>query len=247
MVRPSLDATSVHSTGRMLSWLVLALSAGCVNAIAFAECASFVTHVTGIVSRIGIDASNAVLLLEYLLVLGAFVSGAATSVFLSDGRLWRGLPTRPWLPLAATSLLLASSAVAGSMGVFGPFGGELESRGDFAFLGALAFAMGMQNACVATATGMLVRTTHMTGPATDLGIALATLAHPVPKDVRRSAQRSAVLRAGKIASFAVGAGAGLALASAFGFGALFVPAIAIGLVAASMLSVSVALEQPANA
>ena len=37
-------------------------------------------------------------------------------------------------------------------------------------LSLLAFAMGLQNAAVASTTGLAVRTTHLTGPATDLGI-----------------------------------------------------------------------------
>ena len=42
-------------------------------------------------------------------------------------------------------------------------------------LSILSFAMGLQNAAVATSTGLLVRTTHLTGPATDLGIHLVEL------------------------------------------------------------------------
>lgn len=239
MTRPALDFVAVHSTGRLVSWLALAFCAGSVNAIAFAACARFVTHVTGIVTMVGVDAGHALLLLEYSIVLFAFILGAASSVVLSDGRYWRGLATRPWLPLAVTSALLAGCAIAGSFGAFGRFGGEVEQAGDFALLSLLAFAMGMQNACVATATGMLVRTTHMTGPATDLGVALGTLVHPVPDDVRAAARRSAVLRAGKIAAFATGAGVGLVLATTLGFWALALPATGILIVASSMLSVSV--------
>jgi uncharacterized membrane protein YoaK (UPF0700 family) len=44
------------------------------------------------------------------------------------------------------------------------------------FAGSLLFAMGMQNALVSVISGSVVRTTHLTGMFTDLGIDLATVA-----------------------------------------------------------------------
>jgi uncharacterized membrane protein YoaK (UPF0700 family) len=41
------------------------------------------------------------------------------------------------------------------------------------FAGSLLFAMGMQNAMVSMISGSVVRTTHLTGMFTDLGIELA--------------------------------------------------------------------------
>jgi uncharacterized membrane protein YoaK (UPF0700 family) len=71
-------------------------------------------------------------------------------------------------------------------------------------LSLLSFAMGLQNATVATSTGMAIRTTHMTGPATDLGVHLAT-AFFTGGDARRNALRGAALRGGKIVAFVSGA------------------------------------------
>jgi uncharacterized membrane protein YoaK (UPF0700 family) len=45
------------------------------------------------------------------------------------------------------------------------------------FAGSLLFAMGMQNAMVTVISGFVVRTTHLTGMFTDLGIELASLVH----------------------------------------------------------------------
>lgn len=238
MIPPVFDARTVHAPPHLASWNALALSAGAVNAIAFGACARFVTHVTGVVTRVGVDAVEPLLVLEYLFVLGAFVLGAGLSVALSDGRRWRGLEPRPWLPLALVAAILGATGVAGTLGAFGAFGGSPEEPPDFALLGALALAMGLQNASVASATGMLVRTTHMTGPATDLGIAFGTLAHTTPRDVREAARRSAVLRGSKIAAFASGAALGLALGGALGYLALLAPALVIGLVAGSTFAVS---------
>lgn len=49
---------------------------------------------------------------------------------------------------------------------------RLHKPGDFVLLCGLSFAMGLQNAAVASSTGQLVRTTHPTGPARDLGVHL---------------------------------------------------------------------------
>lgn len=46
---------------------------------------------------------------------------------------------------------------------------------DKAFAGSLLFAMGLQNALVSVISGSVVRTTHLTGTFTDLGIDLAQI------------------------------------------------------------------------
>lgn len=70
-------------------------------------------------------------------------------------------------------------------------------------------------------------------PATDLGIHLVEMAY-ARDEARRTARRLAVLRAGKIAAFAAGAGAGAALAHAWQFLAFLVPAAIV--LAATALS-----------
>ena len=222
---------SVFSLRHAPSWLLLACSAGSVNAIAFMACSRFVTHVTGTVSRIGIDSGT--IALDYALVLGCFILGAMSSATLIEVRYHRRQQPLYAMPLAMVAAILALLALTGSAGLFGKFGGSVEDPHDFVFLAIVAFAMGLQNAAVATSTGMLVRTTHMTGPATDLGVHLATALHS-KGEPRRVALQNAALRAGKITAFTVGAAAGAALAGTFGYGALLAPALVIA--AATALS-----------
>lgn len=224
---------TVFSLRHAPSWLGLAFSAGAVNAIAFLACSRFVTHVTGTVTHVGMDAQAIVLALDYAVVLGCFIVGAMTSVALIDGRHYQKKKPLYAVPLLAVSAILVALAIAGTSGVFGKFGGSIEGPRDFAFLSILAFAMGLQNAAVATTTGLIVRTTHMTGPATDLGMHLATALY-VEGDPRRVALRHAALRAGKIASFTSGAAAGAVLAATLQYGAFFFPAAAV--LAATALS-----------
>lgn len=203
------------------SWALLAFSAGAVNAAALLACQRFVAHVTGTVTRIGVDARE-VLALDYLLVLAAFIAGAAAAILFARKA---GDAARPsyWAPLVLVSFLLTTVGLAGHAGWFGAFGGSVETARDFALLAILSFAMGMQNAAVAASTGMAVRTTHMTGPATDIGVALAMLASG-GADERASARRSLLLRGTKLFAFVLGGVAAAALAPRFGFLVFVVPA-----------------------
>ncbi|MEZ4263720.1 MAG: YoaK family protein [Polyangiaceae bacterium] len=217
---------SVFSLRHAPSWLSLAASAGAVNAVGFIACSRFVTHVTGTVSRIGIDAGAATtgaMALESAAVLGCLVLGAVTSAVLIDGRYHNGKRPLYAAPLFVVAALLTLLGVLGSGGAFGAFGADIDGPRGVAFLSLLAFAMGLQNAAVATSTGMIVRTTHLTGSTTDLGVHLATALH-TRGDVRRTALRHAALRVGKITAFTAGAASGAVLAGALGFAALFFPA-----------------------
>ena len=104
-----------------------------------------------------------------------------------------------------------------------PPGGEVTAPADFVLLSILSFAMGMQNAAVATSTGLLVRTTHLTGPSTDLGIHLVEMMF-VKGEALSLARRHAALRAGKILSFITGAALAVPIARHGGFLAFLLPA-----------------------
>lgn len=195
---------TIFSWRHLPSWMMLTLAAGAINAGAFLACQRFVTHVTGTATQIGLDIGSIWLMLDYALVLCCFILGAAIAVLIIEGRVRLG--GKPWhaAPLLLVIAVLTLVALAGHAGVFGPFGGEVEEAPDFALLAILGFAMGMQNATVATSTGMMIRTTHLTGPATDLGVHLA-MSCLSTGETRRSAMKGAALRAGKILSFILGA------------------------------------------
>src|SRR5205085_9077597 len=138
----------------------------------------------------GMDASGGKLAVESAVVLGCLVLGAMSATPLVGGS--NGKQPRHALPLVIVTVILALLAGLGAAGMFGTFGDDNEIR-NFVFLSILSFAMGLQNAAVAAATRLVVRTTHMTGAATDLGmhlsIALRSHGH-----ARRAALRQAALR-----------------------------------------------------
>ncbi len=210
----------------LVSWALYAFAAGAVNLGALLACKRFVAHVTGTLTLLGADAGD-VLGIDYLLVLVSFMVGAAAATVSvrTLGASERHLPY--WIPLATVSFVLVGVAVLGAAGAFGTFGGTVETAHDFVFLCILSFAMGMQNAAIATSTGMAVRTTHMTGPATDFAVAAATLVAG-RRDERPKAWASLTLRGAKLTAFVVGAATMVPICKQVGFLAFLVPAIASG-------------------
>jgi uncharacterized membrane protein YoaK (UPF0700 family) len=214
---------SVFSLRHVPSWLMLAFAAGCVNATAALVCSRYVTHVTGSVTQIGMEWANLPIVIDLVIVLVSFILGAMTSGLLINGRAHRALRPMYSLPLVAVALIDLAVAGAGAAGWLGAFDGEVDQVGDFVFLSLLSFAMGLQNGAVATSTGLLVRTTHLTGPATDFGIHLAELFF-LQAQARKTAKQQALLRLGKITAFAIGAFAGMVLAPRLHYLVLIVPA-----------------------
>jgi uncharacterized membrane protein YoaK (UPF0700 family) len=223
----------VFSLRHAPSWVMLCFAAGAINGSALLACERFVTHVTGTVTRLGMEFVRLPILFDFALVLVFFIAGATTAGLLINGRVHRH--KRPFfsLPLWLVAGLTAVIAFAGHYGWLGPFGGAPDEPGDFVFLCALSYAMGLQNAAVATSTGQLVRTTHLTGPATDLGVHLAELLS-AQGPARDLARQHALLRLGKIIAYAFGAGVAVPLAQQFEFLSLLLPAAIIA--AATMLS-----------
>jgi uncharacterized membrane protein YoaK (UPF0700 family) len=132
------------------SWVMLCFAAGAINGSAVLACERFVTHVTGTVTKLGMEFVRLPLLFDFALVLLFFVAGATIAGLMINGRVHRN--KRPYfsLPLWMVAALTAAIAVAGHQGWLGAFGGEVDEPGDFVLLCGLSFAMGLQNAAVAT-------------------------------------------------------------------------------------------------
>jgi uncharacterized membrane protein YoaK (UPF0700 family) len=148
----------------------LAFVAGAVNAGGFLAIARYTSHVTGIVSSMADELAlgNWRFAVNALFMLCAFIAGAiVTTTLISFGR------RRRWRSRYALALLLHAVLLL----LFGMVGARIDS-GHVFIVGLamlLCFIMGIQNAVVTKITGAVVRTTHMTGIATDIGIELSKL------------------------------------------------------------------------
>jgi uncharacterized membrane protein YoaK (UPF0700 family) len=145
--------------------LVLPFVAGLVNAEGFFIVGVYTSHVTGTVARAGDELAQGHFLtgLHALGMVASFYSGAfGASALVMRAR--RRQKARYSAALAAEIVTLLTVTF---LGLFPP--------ANFPFthpltLLLLCFAMGAQNALVTKLSGAVVRTTHLTGIVTDLGI-----------------------------------------------------------------------------
>jgi uncharacterized membrane protein YoaK (UPF0700 family) len=207
----------------MPSWFLLAGAAGFVNGFAFLACQQFVTHVTGMVTRAGLELRDFGIAAEYVIVFVSFVAGAAAAVVLLQARARKAAPDRWLTPLFVVALILAAVAAIGHFGGFVPLGSTTATDPPpVLLLSLLAFASGLQNAAVASTTSMSVRTTHLTGPTTDIGMLLGAACVSAGPE-RRSALAGAALRGGMALSFLFGAFLAVVMSARAGYLALLVP------------------------
>jgi uncharacterized membrane protein YoaK (UPF0700 family) len=192
---------------------VLAFIAGIINAVGFLSLyQQGITHLTGTTTLLGIAVADRNLdtALHLLAFIGSFLGGAIISGFIiQDSTL--SLGRRYGVALMLESLLLFIAV---------PF----LARGSFAGDCLASCACGLQNAMVSTYSGAVLRTTHVSGVFTDVGIFIGHWLRRLPVDFRRL--RLWLLL---ILSFAVGGTVGAALFARMSYHTLFLPATLTGL------------------
>jgi uncharacterized membrane protein YoaK (UPF0700 family) len=155
--------------------LGLAFVAGAINAGGFLAVRQYTSHMTGIVSAM---ADNLALAAYDLVWVGAggllsFVAGAVCSTVMVNAARRRQLNSEYAFPLLLEALLLLGFGVLGARlaQVHGPL--FLVKVPMTVML--LCFIMGLQNAVITKLSGSVIRTTHITGVVTDIGIELGKL------------------------------------------------------------------------
>ena len=168
---------------------VLAFVAGAINAGGFLAVGQYTSHMTGIVSTVAdhLVLGQFVLAFSGLVALLAFLLGAMCTTWLVNWGMRLKLLSAYGLPLAVEAALLL---------VFGLFGAAI-GLVHAVFLPLtvllLCFIMGLQNAVITKISHARIRTTHVTGLVTDLGIELGKLLyvnrHTDMQPVRADRQR----------------------------------------------------------
>lgn len=215
--------------------LTLAFVAGAVNAGGFLAVSQYTSHMTGIASSVAdnLALGRMSLVRAGLEALASFVAGAAASSVLINWARRRGLNSQYALALMLESLLLLLFGVAGSRL------DRAASLSASATVLLLCFIMGLQNAIITKVSDARIRTTHITGLVTDLGIELGKLTY-----WNRTPERGAPVRADRdkmrllsslLALFILGGALG-----ALGFKSLgFVAIVPLALLLAVMAAVPV--------
>ncbi len=162
-------ADRTHSSDAHLG-MVLTFIAGATNAGGFLAVGQYTSHMSGIFSAM---ADNVALGAFGLVAAGLaaflpFVTGAASSAMLINWGRRHAADIQYALPIMLEALLLCLFGVLGA--VFYPSPGLVVSA-----IPLLCFIMGLQNATVTKLSGARIRTTHITGLVTDLGIEIGKL------------------------------------------------------------------------
>ncbi len=215
--RPSDDSKAMGIQLPRWVWLgavSLSCVAGMINVVGYLGFEhQAVSHLTGTTSLLGIalvenDRPSILHLWGVLIAfsLGAMISG----LIIQDAALQLG--RRYGVVLALESLLLFASV---------PLFKQQQIWGAL----TAAMACGLQNAMATTFSGTAVRTTHLSGMFTDLGIGLGHLLRGLPLQIRR------LTLSGMIISGFLGGGIGGAwLFGRLHYDALLVPAVLTGLI-----------------
>jgi len=139
---------------------LLSFTAGTVDVSGYLALHQFTSHMSGTVAALAADLPTLgpSALLPAAAVLGSFLSGAAFCALLVNWKRRREREGVFAFPVLLEALLLASLALPWT-----PHHGLLT-------LVILGFAMGLQNAVITKISHAEIRTTHITGMVTDIGI-----------------------------------------------------------------------------
>ena len=221
--------------------IVLTLVAGALNAGGFLAIGQYTSHMTGMVSSFADQmvlrnfAFATIAAISWL----AFVGGAATTALVVNY-----LRRADVGNVYAAPLLIEAALIL----VFGAFGGTLKKHEfvdvSFAVI-TLCFTMGLQNALITKISRSEIRTTHVTGLTTDMGIEIGKLFYwnrKIPRNghVAITANWHKLrVHATLIGAFLIGA-----MAGAFGFSlAGFISTVPLA-IALAAISIAPALSKP---
>jgi uncharacterized membrane protein YoaK (UPF0700 family) len=140
--------------------LLFSATAGFVNSTALGFFHSPVSHMTGAVSRLGIDlhAGKWADATASLAIILGFLAGALVAGLLVGA--WKLIPGRRY----GVALMVQGALLSLATGLL--------MSGHRLGLPAVAMACGLQNAMTSSYCGLMIRTTHVSGLITDIGVML---------------------------------------------------------------------------
>jgi uncharacterized membrane protein YoaK (UPF0700 family) len=212
----------------------LAFIAGAINAGGFLAVGSYTSHMTGIVSSMADDLALGHLGLVWagLASVLAFMAGAATSAILINWAHRQGSRQVYALPLLLESALLLAFGLLGWVN-------QVVGASIALTVATLCFIMGLQNAMITKISHAEIRTTHLTGLLTDMGIELGKLlywnmetAGEAPSRVEANRQRLQ-MQATLVLAFLIGGVAGALGFKHLGYIATLPLALILALLAAA--------------
>jgi uncharacterized membrane protein YoaK (UPF0700 family) len=232
------ESISHYNRSNVLVWMTMAFQAGVLNVGGFLCCHRFVSHITGFAAYFGVELADGRVghALGMLVVPIFFLVGSMVSAVFVDLRLKQNKKPKYYYVFGVMFVILQIIFLGGIFNFFGPFGSSLMHDRAYALLILLCLVCGMQNGTVTTVSRSVIRTTHLTGITTDLGIGLVrvffrrSLLDENPHEAKANA-----MRVGIILFFGLGSVAGVAAFNRFGYWAFFIPVILTGSLLGAML------------
>jgi uncharacterized membrane protein YoaK (UPF0700 family) len=209
MFRHRLD--QIPSNRVVIHWYLLSFNGGFINAGGFLATGRFVSHVTGFATLFGVSATHhdfkaaiGILSVPFFFLLGAFLAG-----MMIDRPIHRKKKPHFDYVMGLSAFCLFLAACGGELAHFGIFGGSLRLRQVYILLSLLCLACGLQNGAITSSSGSSIRTTHLTGLSTDLGLGIARLLTFERHDATfKKEARANQLRSISIIAFALGSAVG---------------------------------------
>lgn len=173
--------------------VTLAWVAGYTNIVALLSCGTVTSHMTGAASNLGrgVVRGDWTLVGFELYLLGTFLAGAVLAGIATETGKRRGWDSIYVLPMVFEALLLAGFALglellpqdwAGTATTHQP------PSAVYVLIGLAAGAMGLQNATITSISSGVVRTTHVTGVLTDVGMEIVNSVLAARAALQRSAR-----------------------------------------------------------
>lgn len=226
------ESISTYTRSNLSIWMILAFQAGLLNVGGVMACHNFVSHVTGFATLfgIGLGERNYAHALGVLMVPGFFLIGAMISGMLVDLRLQLGKNPRYYVVFGVLFALILIVEIAGWNKLWGIFGEPFDQPRDYALLAILCLICGLQNATVSLVSKSVVRTTHLTGVTTDLGIGIVRMLNRGRLGAKIAGETQAnLMRIGIIGFFVMGSAVGYQLFYQYQFRGFLFPTVISGL------------------
>jgi uncharacterized membrane protein YoaK (UPF0700 family) len=215
----------IYLPANLFIWFLLAFQGGLLNAGGYLAVHRFVSHVTGFATLFGVDAVTKDWGSAFGMLFGPlfYLLGTIISAWFIERERIRAREPKYKIVFFLIIFNLIFLSIFGNLGYLGNFGEEFHYGRDYVVLFILALTCGLQNAVISSASGAVIRTTHLTGPTTDFGIGLVRL-WTERKNKNKDLIFANWCRAGIICSFIIGSLVGAYLYSQFTFLGFLFPA-----------------------
>ncbi|HMQ10534.1 MAG TPA: YoaK family protein [Oligoflexia bacterium] len=224
------ETISTYSRSNMMIWFIMALQAGLLNVGGFLAANTFISHVTGFATAasVQIEMGNTFRFLGLVLIPVAFLFGAMISGVLIDLRIKLKKKPKYYWVFGLMFFLSLLVTVGGFNDFFGEFGHTPESINGYSLVVLLCFICGIQNGAVSLVSKSVVRTTHLTGITTDLGIGLVRIINRKRISDINDEGKANLMRSGIILFFVIGSLAGVPVFQQFEFRGFLLPCLISG-------------------